>query len=161
MPSVRSTTSSGGLLLGEKDAAFRGAGRGGLERCGVGRTDLIEVMDVLVEDCALDEWLEHVGQKQIWHRFQTISGCRMSGNVDAEVTQLLHQSPHFGSRGTNLLGDLGAADNDRGIAHQEADDASEASIGLLGRDTLGSFAFWLCLDGGIIRQSLVGGGSSL
>ena len=76
------------------------------------------------------------------------------------MTQFLYQPPHFGSRGSNFLRDLGAADNDSGIAHQEADDASQASIGLLGRNTPGSFTFWLRLDGGnykaVVGKTVVG-----
>ncbi len=63
---------------------------------------------------------------------QAISRRRMPRDLDAKLAQLLNQSPYLGAAGADLFGDLGAADHDRGMVHQQAHDASQAGIGLLG-----------------------------
>ena len=56
----------------------------------------------------------------------------MAGHVNAQAAQLLNQSPDFGTAGRNFLGDLGAADDDSGMFHQQANDVTEAEISGLG-----------------------------
>ena len=53
----------------------------------------------------------------------------MAGYIDAEAAQLLNQPPDLGTIGGNFLSDLGAADDDRGVLHQQAHDAAEAEVG--------------------------------
>src|SRR4051794_16780276 len=53
----------------------------------------------------------------------------MSGNFYAKRTQLLHQSPDFGTRAPNLLRKFRSAYDHGGIAHEHADDAAETCVG--------------------------------
>jgi len=52
----------------------------------------------------------------------------MAGNLHAEVTQVLDSAPDFRARGAKLFRDARAADDDRGVIAQQADDATQARI---------------------------------
>jgi hypothetical protein len=55
----------------------------------------------------------------------------MPRDIHAQTAQLLNQSPHFGAVGGNLLGNLGAADDNRSALHQQTHNAAETEIGSL------------------------------
>src|SRR4029077_9357999 len=62
-----------------------------------------------------------------------VAGCGMSLDFHAERTQLLDEPPDFRAAGSDLVANLGAADHDRGVVHQYANDAAETDIGPLRR----------------------------
>ena len=90
-------------------------------------------MDFRAEDRAREKRREHVRQQQIGHSLQLITGRRMSGDVNPERAQLLHQPPDLGAAGTDFVGDLGAADHDGGVVHQQTHNPSQSQIRLLRR----------------------------
>ena len=100
-------------------------------------------------------------QEQIRNRAQLISGGGVSGDVHAEAAQLLNQAPDFRAVGGDFLGDLGAADDDGGVLHEQAHDAAEAHIGgcgwcgagVLTAQTRGSRIVPVLADAEIMRES--------
>ena len=52
----------------------------------------------------------------------------MSRDIDSEPAQLLNQSPHFGAARRNLLADLGPADDDRSVLHEQTYDAAKPHV---------------------------------
>ena len=90
----------------------------------------------------------------------------MTRHINAEAAQLLNQAPYFGAVGGNLVCDLSAADNNRGVLHQQAHDPTETEIGGLWlvrrerfrpqRTFIVAFAFANCsglADAVIMRES--------
>src|SRR5437016_2025802 len=77
-------------------------------------------------------WAEDGSQAQLGYRAQVIRSSGIACHVNPEAAQLLKQSPDFGTAGRNFLGDRGAADYDRGMFHQQANDVTEAEINGLG-----------------------------
>ncbi len=61
----------------------------------VRRADLVIVMNMLGEDCALHQRRHHVGQQQVRNCLKLVARCRMPGNVHSQTPQLLDQSPDF------------------------------------------------------------------
>ena len=90
-------------------------------------------MDVLAEDGAFEKRRKHVRQQQIRNGFELITSRRMPGNLNSQRAQLLHQPPDLGAAGADLVGNLGAADDDGGVVHQQPHNSSEAQIRLLRR----------------------------
>ena len=139
MTAVRASAASSQLFFGEKNAAFRRAFASGAHRLGVGRADFVIVMDLrgaarslaptLAKDCALQRRRQHLRQEQVWHRAQLIPRRRMASDIHAQSAQLLNQTPYFGSTGSNLFGNLGAAGDNSGMAHQQPNDAAQPNIG--------------------------------
>src|SRR5208282_4856275 len=78
----------------------------------------------------------------------------MSGDVHAQAAQLLNQPPDFGPAGADLFGNFRAADDDDGMAHEQAHDAAEAHVRCFmhGRQAA---SFRGSGDGGNYKQSLV------
>ena len=62
-----------------------------------------------------------------------ISSRGVAGYIDSQTSQLLNETPDFRPAGRNLLRDLGAADDDRRVSHQQAHDQAETGIRLLRR----------------------------
>ncbi len=129
LPRVGSAAAARGLLFGQKDAAFWSAFRSGGHGCSVGRSDFVEMVEVLVEDRAAQQRPQNLRQEQVRDRAQLISGGGMAGDIHAQAAQLLNQAPDFGAVGRNFLGDLRAADHDGGVLHQQAHDAAQAQVG--------------------------------
>ena len=76
------------------------------------------------EDSSFQRRSYHLGQEQIWHRAQLITGCRMSRDIDAKPAQLLNQSPYFGATGSNFGGDFCATCDNGGVSHEQTYDAA-------------------------------------
>ena len=60
-----------------------------------------------------------------------MAGCP-AGDVYAELAELLDEAPDFRASRADFVGDLRAAHDDGGVVGEQADDASETSVGLLG-----------------------------
>jgi hypothetical protein len=80
----------------------------------------------------------------------------MSGDVDAELAELLDEAPDFGASGADFGGDLGAAGDNGGVVGQQTYDAAETVVGPLGRRWLwcastGPGCAWF-RDAGIMRE---------
>ncbi len=131
-PAIGAATASGSLLLGEEDRAFGRAGGGGVHGSGVGRVDFVIVLDVFGEDRVFYERRDDVREKEIGDGAELITGGGVSGDVNAELAELLDEAPDFRASRADFVGDLGAAHDDGGIVGEQADDASETSVGLLG-----------------------------
>lgn len=85
-----------------------------------------------VEYCATQERPQNLWQKQIGHRAQLISRGGMPSHIDSQTAQLLNETPNLGAARGNFLRDLGAADHDHGVLHEQAHDAAKALVrGLL------------------------------
>jgi len=52
----------------------------------------------------------------------------MAGDVHSQRAQLLDQAPDFRAAGSDLVGDLGAADDDGCVPGEQADNASQARV---------------------------------
>src|SRR5579862_829997 len=52
----------------------------------------------------------------------------MSGNFNSQRAQLLHQPPHLGTAGADLVGDLGSAHHHGGVFHQQSHNAPKTHI---------------------------------
>ena len=63
-------------------------------------------------------------------RTQLVSGRGMPRDIDAQATQLLNQPPYLRPTGGNFLCNLGAADDDRRMLHQQANDQPQPRISL-------------------------------
>jgi hypothetical protein len=85
-----------------------------------------------------------------------IARRRMSSYIYAQPAQLLNQPPNFRPARPDFFRNLGAADNNGGVAHEQAHDAAEANIRRLvhGRQAA---SFREGRDGGNYNQSLVVG----
>src|SRR5580704_2300491 len=132
MPAVGAASATGGLLLGQKHAAFRGSFGGSFDRREVRRTDLVIVMN-LRKQRALHQWHQYIGKQQVGNFAQLVTGCGMTVDLDAQRAQLLNESPDLRAADADLVGNLGAADHYRGVIHQQADNAAQARVGLLCR----------------------------
>ena len=53
----------------------------------------------------------------------------MSGDLNAQLAEMLYGAPHFGPRGAQFLGDARAADDQRRVVAQQANDTAEAGVG--------------------------------
>ena len=71
---------------------------------------------------------DNVGQKQVGNRFELIALCGVPSDADTQFPQVLHRAPHFGARGTQLLGDAGAADDQRRIVAQQPNDMAKPGV---------------------------------
>ena len=89
-------------------------------------------MDVLGEDGSVQQRRQNVRQQEVRHGVQAVAGSRMAADVDSQIAQLLHQSPHFRAAGPDLGCDLGSADHYGGVVRQQPNDASQPGIGLWG-----------------------------
>ncbi len=70
----------------------------------------------------------------------------MPCNLNPQRAQLLHQAPDLRAAGADLLGDLGAAHDNGGVVHQQADNPPQAEIG-----------FWVrAACGAVVRERLLG-----
>ena len=79
----------------------------------------------------------------------------MSGNFYAKRTQLLHESPDFGTGAPNLLRKFCAADDDGGKAHEHANNTAEACVSLRSGSPAPQFAIFKSrLDARIMLQSM-------
>jgi hypothetical protein len=80
----------------------------------------------------------------------------VSGDVDSKASQLLDETPDFRAVGGNLLRDLGAAYDDGGVLHEQAEDAAETEIrgdaGLRGHAVRFHANYFLLVDAGIMRD---------
>ncbi len=52
----------------------------------------------------------------------------MSGDLDAQFAQLLHQPPHLRPAGSDLFCNLGPADNDGGVLGQQPHNPPQSRI---------------------------------
>lgn len=84
--------------------------------------------DLRAEERATHQRADNVGQQQISHRFELVSLGRVSGDANAQFTQVLNGAPHFRASGAQFLGDASAADDKRRVVAQQANDVAEASI---------------------------------
>src|SRR5580700_7720481 len=57
----------------------------------------------------------------------------MSRHIDSKGSQLLDQSPDFGARDAKFTGNLGTADHNGCVIHEQADNAAKACVSLLRR----------------------------
>ena len=113
------------------------------------------MLDVFGEDGLLYERSNEVRKKEIGDGAELITGGGVSGDVYAELAELLDEAPDFRASRADFVGDLRAAHDDGGVVGEQADDASETSVGLLGHGfrsakTRAGFA-WLG-DAGIMRE---------
>ena len=161
MPAVLASSPAGKLLFGEKNTALGRAFGGQSHGLGIGGADSVIVMNLLArigpENGALQRGCQHLRQQQVGDGAQLVARCRMSRNIDAQRSQLLDEPPHFRAAGPKLLGNLGAAGDDRRVADEQTDDPPQANVGrLVGRRQAASFAERG--DGGNYKQSRVVGG---
>ncbi|HEY4960120.1 MAG TPA: hypothetical protein VII29_04605, partial [Terriglobales bacterium] len=63
----------------------------------------------------------------------------VSGNANAQLPQVLYGAPHFRARSAQFLGDAGAADDERSVVAQQANNAAEAGVSQsLGKSNVGA-----------------------
>ena len=60
----------------------------------------------------------------------------MPGDLNSQRAQLLNQAPDLGAAGADLVGDLGAADDDGGVVHQQPYNPPQTQIRPLRRKTV-------------------------
>ena len=85
MPLIVAAPASGGLLLGEEDAALGSASRRRFECQRVGRAHTIIMMNVDSENRSAHQRGEHFRQQQVGHCGELISAGGMSGDFNAQV----------------------------------------------------------------------------
>src|SRR5689334_18529435 len=79
----------------------------------------------------------------------------MSGDFYAKGTQLLHESPDFGTGAPDFLRKFCAADDDGGKAHEHANNTAEASVSLGRGSPAPQFAIFKgFVNARIMRQSI-------
>jgi len=128
LPRVGAASPARRLFLRQEHAAFRRS-IGRSSHCeGVGRSDFVEMMETRLKDRAARERPKDLWQEQVGHRTQLISGRGMAGNINTGSAQLLNESPDFRAAGRNLFSDLGAADHNRRILHQQTYDQPQPEI---------------------------------
>ena len=113
----------------------------GSHRRRIGRSDLVEMVKMLVEDSAAHQRPQNFRQQQIRNRAQSISRRRMARHIHAQAAQLLNQTPDFRAMARNLLRNLRPAHHHGSVLHEQAHDAPQAQIGgvgLMRRQRLGS-----------------------
>jgi hypothetical protein len=103
------------LLLGEEDSALGRSGSGCFEGGGVRRGNFEKVLDAVTERASAQHGRENFGKKKIGNFLQLVTGCGMTGDVDAQATELLDQAPNLGAAGADLVGDFGSTDDYRGV----------------------------------------------
>jgi len=89
------------------------------------------VVNVL-KDCSFNKRSQHIRQQQVGNSAKLITGGRMPGDLNAERPKLLNETPDLRTARTDLIGDLGAADYNRRVVGQQANDAAETRVGFLG-----------------------------
>ena len=72
---------------------------------------------------------DDVGQKQVGDRFELVALGRVSGDANTQFAQVLYGAPDFGARGTQFFGDASAADDQRRVVAEQANDVAEAGVG--------------------------------
>ena len=97
-------------------------------------------MNFLREDGALQKRSQHVRQQQVRHSLELVTGRGMPRDLNSQRAQLLNQSPDLRAIGADLVGDLGAADDDGGVVHEQPDDPPQAQIRPLRRRLCGAGA---------------------
>src|SRR3954471_9632096 len=86
------------------------------------------MMYVPREQRALNQRIENFWQRQIGNVDELISDSGVSCDLDPETAKLLNQSPDVGTRGSDLFGQFGATDDQRGIVGEHADDMAESLV---------------------------------
>ena len=149
---VGAPSAPGGLLFGEQDGAFGRAGCGRFHRRSVRGIDLVVVQDRAPENCPVEKRGDDVGKQQVRNCAQLVSGGRMARDVNTQAAKLLDQTPDFGTSGADFVGDFRAADDDRSVVGQQANNAPETRVGFLGRGRNLAAGFGEALDAGIMRE---------
>src|SRR6185369_546658 len=128
LPAVPSAAATCRLLFGEKDRSLRLALRSGLHRNQVRGCGSKEMVNSSLENRAAKQRLKNVRQQEVRNSLQAISGGRVSGDLDAQFTQLLDEAPDLGAARTQFVGDLCTAHDEHGIVCEQANDVSESSV---------------------------------